>query len=399
MNIRESSEEAAFREKVRRWIAERVPPHLKGAFHGGSPTAQLSMEAMAPLRRLLAAEGWLVPDLPTEYGGAGLPPMQTIILNEEFMRAGVPYLEARGGGIGNITQVLARYATEEQKQRFLVPTLKGEIFWCQGYSEPGSGSDLASLQLRAEPVGDGFVLNGQKIWTSRAHYADCIFLLARTDPNAKRKQEGISFFVLSMKTPGIEVRPLTTIDGRHYFNETFFTDVRVPADGLIGRLNQGWTVAKSLLVHERLGSAGANPLMLERALDNLKQAARTTPQGDGVVWDDAELRERVAAMEMANDCMRYTRYRALTKLARGEQPGDETQIFKFFGSELYQKILETHQEVLGPLGVTWGPEPFGRDIGEVAVSNAINRARTIAGGTAEVQRNVIAKRVLRLPGS
>jgi len=398
MNINDTPAEAAFRAQVRDWIAARVPANLKGLRNSNVSVPQLSREELWPLRELIAAEGWIVPELPREVGGAGLDAMQTIILNEEMFDAGVPIVEARAPGTGNICQILNRWGTAEQKARFLTPTLQGRIYWCQGYSEPGAGSDLASLQLRAVRDGDAYVLNGQKIWTSQAHRADAIFLLARTDPDAPRRQQGISFFIFDMKLPGIEVRPLVTIDGIHHFNETFFNDVRVPLDGLVGAENQGWTVAKALLVHERLNAPGAHPQVLALALDMLKGDARRAATPGGTAWTDAGLRRCVAAEEMESDCLRYTRYRALTRIARGEQPGDETQFFKYVGSELFQRVLATHErDVFGPAGVAWEDEPFGRHVRELVRSNATNRARTIAGGTSEVQRNVTAKRVLGLP--
>jgi len=241
------------------------------------------------------------------------------------------------------------------------------------------------------------VLNGQKIWTSRAHQADWIFILARTDPQAKPRQAGISFFVADMRTPGLTIRPLITMDGFHHFNETFYEDFFVPDSGLVGRINQGWTVAKALLVHERFNIPVANPLILRRALDNVKATARETPLGDGVLWDDVELRRTVAEKEMAIDAMLATRYRALTKVSRGDVPGNETMIFKLFGAGFFQSIVELHQAVVGPAGTTWASDLLGPDAREVGVHGANCRGRSIAGGTTEVQRNVVAKRVLGLP--
>ncbi|MBI4082730.1 MAG: acyl-CoA dehydrogenase family protein, partial [Candidatus Lambdaproteobacteria bacterium] len=261
MNLHDTPEQAAFRQGIRAWIDRKVPPQMKGR---DEALVTLSKQELMPLRMLLAGEGWLLPYMPKQYGGAEFDPIQTIIFMEEMAAAGVPYIEARGSGIANITAVLLRWGSPEQKERLLKPTLAGTIFWCQGYSEPGSGSDLASLQTRAAVTPEGFVIDGQKIWTSRAHESDWIFLLARTDPAAKRKQDGISFFVFDMKTPGISIRPLITLDGRHYFNQTFYDHVQVPQAGLVGELNKGWTVAKALLVHERLNSPGANPNTLAR---------------------------------------------------------------------------------------------------------------------------------------
>ncbi|MEE8434978.1 MAG: acyl-CoA dehydrogenase family protein, partial [bacterium] len=270
--------------------------------------------------------------------------------------------------------------------------------WAQGYSEPDAGSDLAALQLRAEVTGEGFVLNGQKIWTSKAHTADWIFLLARTDPKPNRKQEGISFLLAEMKTPGIEVRPIVTMDGFTHFCETFFNDVKVPRENLVGELHKGWSVAKALLGHERFTHPTANPLLIRHALDNLKSSARNTPDGNGVLWDNPGLRGRVAALEIDIESLLHTRYRALTRIEMGGAPGPETQLFKLFGAELMQRIVELHQEVEGLSGAVWDHTGQGDGDGETARHATNIRAGTLRGGTAEVQRNVIAKRVLGLPG-
>ncbi|MBI4080980.1 MAG: acyl-CoA dehydrogenase family protein [Candidatus Lambdaproteobacteria bacterium] len=397
MNIVDTPEQARFRAEVRAWIATHVPPHLKGLRQGIIRGPGLGWEALRPLREALVAQGWLFPGFPAEYGGGGLDPIQQIVFQEEYIRAGIPPAAGASGSATNISQILLKWGTPEQKARLLAPTLRAELRWCQGYSEPGSGSDLASLQTRAERVEGGYRISGQKIWTSLAQHADWIFLLARTDPQARRKQDGISFFVFDVRSPGVTITPIYTIDGFHHFNQTFYDNVFVPESGLVGGLNQGWTVAKALLVHERLNVTSANPLILRRALDDAKTIARGQAQAGGVVWDDPALCRRTAALEMDIDCMRYTRYRSLTRIARGEVPGNETMVFKFFGAELFQRILELHQQAAGTAGLAWDTGLFGQDIREVAVHNANSRGRSIEGGTSEVQRNVIAKRVLGLP--
>jgi len=395
MNINDSPEQARFRAEVRDWIARDVPPHAKNLRQGIVQGAGPGKAVEEALEAALALKGWQTPSIPAEHGGAGFSLLERVIFEEELTDAGVPYLYSLGREL--LCPILSRYGTPEQRERWLIPTIRGELTWAQGYSEPGAGSDLANLQLRAERRGDEFVLNGQKIWTSMAHVADWIFLLVRTDPNAARKQEGISFLLVDLHSPGVTVRPLITIDDHHHFNETFFEDVRVPADQLVGELNQGWTVAKALLGHERFTHPTANPTIIGRTLENVKEAARRTPANGGVAWDDVGLRRRVAALEMDTDCMRYTRFRSLTLVAKGEAPGPETMIFKLLGSELTQVIVELHQLVEGPAGITWGDEPFGPLVGEPANHAANIRGATIRGGTSEVQRNVVSKRVLRLP--
>jgi len=397
MNISDTPEQAEFRAEVRAWLQANVPPHLKGLRQGIIRGPGVDWETLRPLREVLAARGWLYPGFPTEYGGGGLDPIRVIIFQEEYTRAGIPPAVGSSGASTNISTILAKWGTAAQKERLLRPTLRGELRWCQGYSEPGAGSDLAGLATRAERVEGGFRINGAKIWTSLAQHADWIFMLARTDPAARPRQAGISFFVFDVRSPGVDIRPIYTIDGFHHFNQTTYDDVFVPDSGLVGEVNQGWTVAKALLVHERLNVTSANPRYLARALEDARHTARTQPAGAGAVWDDVGVRRAGAALEMDTDAMRATRYRSLTAVARGAEPGNETMVFKFFGAELFQRILEAQFAAAGPLAALWDPEGFGPDIHEVARHNANIRGRSIEGGTSEVQRNVIAKRVLGLP--
>ena len=396
MNINDTPEQATFRAEVRDWIETSIPPQLKGLRQGIVQGPGMSVEELAPLEKALEEKGWLAPQWPEEYGGAAFDIGQMVIFKEECDRAGMP--DRHTTGLDMLGPILMRYGSEEQKAKFLPPTLRGEITWAQGYSEPQAGSDLASLALKCEVTEDGFVLNGQKIWTSKAHIAEWLFLLARSNTDVERKQDGISFLLCDLKnTSGITIRNIITIDDHHHFNETFFDNVFIPKENLVGELHKGWTAAKALLGHERFMHPVADPARLARALDNLKASAREVPSGNGVAWDDHRLRQKVASMEMDVDCMRYTRFRALTQVQRGEAPGPETQIFKMFGAELMQQIVELHQDVMGPLGVIWEDSPFELETGETARHSANIRGATIRGGTSEVQRNVISKRVLELP--
>ena len=400
MNINETPELKAFRSEVRAWIEDAIPDPLKGLRQSIVQGPGLSREELEPLEAALRGKGWQAPHWPREHGGAGFDIPRLVIFHEECARAGLP--ERHTTGLDMLGPILIAYGTAAQRERFLGPILNREMTWAQGYSEPEAGSDLAGLQLRASLAGSetdaGFVLNGQKIWTSKAHQADWIFLLARTDPEAPRKQEGISFLLADLKTPGIEVRPIETMDGFTHFCETFFTDVPVPRENLVGQLHQGWTVAKALLGHERFTHPTANPLLIRKALDNVKSAAREAPQGAGVAWDHPHLRRRVAALEMDIESLLHTRYRALSRIELGEAPGPETQLFKLFGAELMQKIVTLHQEVEALSGTVWDDALQGTGPGETA-RHAVNiRAASLRGGTTEVQRNVIAKRVLGLPG-
>ncbi|MCH8881994.1 MAG: acyl-CoA dehydrogenase family protein [SAR324 cluster bacterium] len=395
MNLQETDGQAEFRQQVRRWIDEEVPPHLKGLRQGIVQGPGLTQEELTPLTQALAKQGWLAPEMPKERGGGGFDFMQAVIFREECSRAGLPRRYVMG--LEMLAPILLEYGTEAQKKRFLEPTIRGEIQWAQGYSEPGAGSDLASLAMRAEVTDDGFILNGQKIWTSGAHHANWIFCLVRTDPKPARKQQGISFLLADMKSPGITVRPIVTIEGFSHFCEVFFENVKVPKDQLVGELDKGWKVAKALLGHERFGHPTADPFVMFRAIEDVKKAARGAPQGEGTVWDDPALRRRVAALEMDAADLQATRARYLTRIQEGEAPGPEAMIFKLFGAELMQRIVELHQEVVGPEGVSWGPEPFGTETGEVAVHAVNIRAATLRGGTSEVHRNIVAQRILGLP--
>jgi alkylation response protein AidB-like acyl-CoA dehydrogenase len=395
MNLNDTPQQAEFRAQVRQWIATEVPASLKNLRQAIVQGPGISHEKLKPIEDALAAHGWTAPAWPKEFGGAGLDVGQMVIFYEECAKAGMP--DHHTSGLDMLGPILMRYGTDAQKKKFLGPTAKGEIIWAQGYSEPQAGSDLAGLGLKCEITPDGFLLNGQKIWTSKAHEADWLFVLARTDPKVKKKQDGISFLLVKQDTPGIDIRPIRTMDGFTHFCETFFENVKVPRENLVGELHKGWEVAKALLGHERFTHPTGNPTLHLNALENLKADARQIEEGDGAVWDNPVLRRKVAALEMDVDCLKYTRYRALTKVEQGQPPGAEAQILKMFGAELMQRIVEAHQEVAGQRGLTWDETGLGNGAGEVARHGANIRAATIRGGTSEVQRNVISKRVLNLP--
>ncbi len=395
MNLQDTPEMAAFREEVQVWIANDVPAHLKKRRQGIVQGPGISHEDTRLLMRALEKKHWLAPAWPKKYGGAGFSFQQLVVFYDECDRGGVP--DFRTTGMIMLGPVLIRYGTEAQKKRFLKPIMYHEELWSQGYSEPDAGSDLASLQLRAEIYEDHFLLNGQKIWTSKAHEAHWIFLLARSDSQAKRKQEGISFLLVERNSPGIEVRPIRTLDGFHHFNETFYENVKVPRKNLVGELHKGWEVAKALLGHERFTHPTANPLVMTNALAELKSSARKTPYGHGVMWDDKRILHRITQLEMDASCLYYTRLRALSKVNKGEAPGPETMIFKQFGAELNQRIIELQQEIEGMEGCVWDVDWQTSRRGETARHACNIRAATLRGGTSEVQRNIVAKRVLGLP--
>ena len=395
MNLNDTPQQAQFRTLVRDWIAKDVPASLKGLKQAIVQGPGISHEKLKPLEDALSKRGWTAPSWPKEYGGAGFDIGQMVIFYEECARVGMP--DHHTSGLDMLGPILMKYGTTAQKERFLGPTARGEIIWAQGYSEPQAGSDLASLSLKAEITPEGFVLTGQKIWTSKAHEADWLFVLAKTDSKGKKKQDGISFLLVDLHSPGIDIRPIRTMDGFTHFCETFLENVKVPKENLVGELNKGWEVAKALLGHERFTHPTANPHLHLNAIENMKSDARRIEEGDGVVWDNPAVRRKVAALEMDVDCLKYTRYRALTKVEKGQPPGAEAQILKMFGAELMQRIVETHQQVAGPLGIDWDSTEMGNGPGEVARHGANIRAATIRGGTSEVQRNVLSKRVLNLP--
>ncbi|HMS59158.1 MAG TPA: acyl-CoA dehydrogenase family protein [Tepidiformaceae bacterium] len=398
MDWRDNSEQAAFRAEVRALIEARLPRRYREMAEQGGPGERqwefdrkspdaAAREAAVAWHAALAERGWVAPHWPKEYGGGGLTPMEQFVLNQEFARAAVP--PVGGSGVGLLGPTLIIHGTPEQKAKYLPPILAGEATWAQGYSEPGSGSDLASLQTRAVRDGDDFVLNGQKIWTSGAHTADALFALVRTDPQAP-KHRGISFLLIDdIKTPGITIRPLTDMGGRHYFNEVFFQDVRVPARNLVGEENRGWYVGMTLLDFERSNIGGA--VGARRKLHELIDVVRANPVLRERV-NNSSVRQEIAQRFIETEVMYQFSLRVISMQNRGQVPNDEASTSKLYNSELSQRLAQTAMQAVGMLGnlIEGSDESFGRSyIGVVPA--------TIRGGTSEVQRNVIATRGLGLP--
>jgi alkylation response protein AidB-like acyl-CoA dehydrogenase len=288
---------------------------------------------------------------------------------------------------------LIEWGTQAQKDRFLPRILAGEDIWCQGYSEPGAGSDLASLRTRAEDAGDHFVVNGQKVWTSGAHFADWMFLLARTNPDAP-KHNGISYLLLDMRTPGITVRPLVLLNGHRHFNEVFFDNVKVPKENLVGQLNQGWKVAITTLMYERSGGGGRGH---EMQVGRLVALAKSLRRDGGTAWDDQRVRQELAQLAIECEVLRLTRLRGLTRRLRGEPPGPEGSILKLYGSELGIRIADAAGSLLGMRALVDLPQPEVPDAPRWFNRVVSARQYTLAGGTSEIQRNIIGERVLGLP--
>ncbi len=403
MNLDFSPEDVAFRAEVRGFIEANYPPALRGKQDEGE---EMAKEDFLSWHRILAAKGWVAPAWPKEYGGPGWTSVQRYIWSEELARAdAVPILPF---GINMVGPVIYTFATPEQKAKFLPPTLSGDIWWCQGYSEPGAGSDLASLKTKAERfTGDDgkeyYLVNGQKTWTTLAQHADWIFCLVRTDPNAKI-QEGISFLLIDMKSPGVTVRPIITLGGEHEVNEVWFENVKVPVENRIFDENKGWTCAKFLLAHERSGIAGV--ARSKRGIDRIKDIARTEREDDVALIDDPFFARKIAELEIDLTALEYTELRTLAGEQAGKGPGPESSLLKIKGTEIQQRITELALEAAGHYGAPYFrgfPEeggnalPIGPDYAHRAAPTYFNMRKTsIYGGSNEIQRNIIAKMVLGL---
>ncbi|MEE4281564.1 MAG: acyl-CoA dehydrogenase family protein [Pseudomonadales bacterium] len=398
-----TAERNDFRADTRVWLDENCPPSMRTKMvsgeeiNGGSKRKGTNPEAYLWLERM-AEKGWTVPTWPVAYGGGGLDTPLFLILLEELQR-----IHARpplgGMGVSMIGPTLLEYGTEEQKLRHLPKIASGEIAWCQGYSEPGAGSDLASLQTKAEDQGDHYLVNGSKIWTSGAHHADWIFCLVRTNPNAP-KHEGISFILFSMDSPGVTVKPIELINGSSPFCQTFFDDVKVPKVDLVHKENQGWTVAKRLLQHERSGLAAlasadtAGPM--ERIKPHVPLAQLAMQYNDEAIVSDPILRRDITTNEMQKRAFFLTQQRAVEE-ASAQTPGAATSIFNYVEAEYVKAQLELQLRIRGTQGVGWQGEQFTEE--EIRMGRLWLEAKaiSIAGGSNEVQLNIIAKRVLGLP--
>jgi alkylation response protein AidB-like acyl-CoA dehydrogenase len=337
------------------------------------------------------AAGWVGIAWPKEHGGRGASIVERVIWDEEYAAARAPVLP--GMGLNLVGPTIIHWGTEAQKARYLPRILRADEVWAQGFSEPGAGSDLAGLRTRAEDAGDHFVVNGQKVWTSGAQYADAIILLVRTDPAAPR-HSGISCLLADMTTPGISVRPLVLATGHHHFNEVFFTDVRVPKSALLGPLNAGWKVSTTTHMYERHASGARNPIGQVR---DLIAVARRLPADGGTAWDDPRIRQRLSQLLIDCEAMRYTRFRSLTRQIRGEPPGPEGSILKLSGTELGVRIADAAGELLGMHALVNRGSELVPDAPRWFNRLVAARQYTISAGTSEIQRNIIGERVLGLP--
>lgn len=398
MDFRDKPEEADFRKEVRAFLEKELPDRFKGATlagagGGGRGNMRSRFEEMKGWRTKLADKGWIAPAWPKDYGGAGFSVMQQFIMNEEFAEARAP--QVGGMGTSMIGPTLIIHGTEEQKKEHLGRILSGEVIWCQGFSEPESGSDLASLKTRAVRDGDDYVLNGQKIWTTGAQYAHWMFMLARTDPEAP-KHRGISYFILDMKTPGVEVRPLINMAGQQGFSEVFFEDVRVPATNLVGEEHRGWYIGTTTLDFER--SSIGNAVGLRLQVDQLINFAQEHKEdGRSTLGREEAVRYELADRLLETHVARMLSYRVISMQAKGLVPNYESSMTKLFASELTQRIARASMKVAGLYGQLMGDSEHAVARGRYGAGYIGSLGSTIAGGTSEVQRNIIATRGLGLP--
>jgi len=392
MEFRLSEEEERFRKKIGDWLDRHLPAGWGTPAFRAPETMEEEVAFTKGWLRKLDEGGWAGLSWPKEYGGRGSSLVEQLIYHEEYARRRAPSLMSLGVGIALVGPTLIHHGTEAQKKRFLPKILSGEELWCQGFSEPNSGSDLASLRTRAEIVGDELVINGQKIWTSYARFAQWCILLVRTNPSAP-KHKGITYVLLDMSTPGITIRPLREMTGHSWFNEVFFDGVRVPRANVVGAIDAGWQITMTTLGHER--SVGAPHSRLMEELKDLIRLARSLAPGARIA--DPVLRQKIAQHFIETEIMRFSGYRTLTQVIRSGQPGPEGSILKLFWSELDQRMKDTAIEVEGAYSHLAKGSPWAVEDGRWQHELLWARAATIYAGTSEVQRNIVAGRVLGLP--
>ncbi len=398
MDLNYTPAELAFRDEVRAFVRDNLPPQIsrKVIEH-----KRLAKDDYVTWQKALHAQGWIAPGWPVEFGGTGWNPVQRHIFEEECAAAGAPRVIAFG--VDMVGPVIIAFGHPWQKERYLPRIRSSEDWWCQGYSEPGSGSDLASLKTRAERKGDHYIVNGQKTWTTLAQYADMMFCLVRTSSEGK-KQDGISFLLIDMKTPGITVRPIITLDGEHEVNEVWLEDVKVPVENLVGDEGRGWTYAKFLLSHERTGIAGVS--RSKRELAFLKHIAAEQTVGGRSLIEKSRFRDKISRVEIDLMALEITVLRVLAADRQGRQPGPEASILKIKGTEIQQALTELMMEAVGPWALpflpdSWGDHWLGERVGpEYAAPLAAQylnfRKVSIYGGSNEIQRNIVSQMILGL---
>ncbi|MDJ0700698.1 MAG: acyl-CoA dehydrogenase family protein [Woeseiaceae bacterium] len=399
MNVTFSEQEIAFRDEVRAFFKDKYPADIRHKRDHGIPLAK---EDYVRFQKALYQQGWAGINWPVEYGGTGWTPVQKYIFMIEMANVNAPPIIAFG--LNMVGPVIYTFGNEEQKQRFLPDILESNVWWCQGYSEPGSGSDLASLKTKADFAGDHYVVNGTKTWTTLGQHADWIFLLARTSSDVARKQEGISFLLADMRTPGISVKPIITIEGDHEVNEIHFENVKVPVENLVGEEGKGWTYGKVLLQHERTNIAAVGESKYR--LRKLKEQAAQSVRGAEPLVNDRNFMRKLAAVEVELKALEYTELRTLAAIKSGKAPGPESSILKIKGTEMQQSVDKLCLEAAGYYALPYVPGQFVTDYdGEVVGHGAETktslkyfnyRKASIYGGSNEIQKNIISKHVLGL---
>jgi alkylation response protein AidB-like acyl-CoA dehydrogenase len=394
MDLNPTAEEERFRAVVRTWLESHLPRGWGTPAYQAPATPAEQVAFARAWQRTLYDGGWAGLTWPQEYGGRGASLIEQLIYNEEYARLRAPDILALKIGLSLVGPTLMNCGAPWQKERFLPRILAGDEIWCQGFSEPNAGSDLASLRTKAELHGDEFVVTGQKIWTSVAQHADWCMLVVRTNPEGP-KHKGLTFLLVDMKSPGITIRPLREMTGEAWFNEVFFDELRVPRANVVGEINGGWNVVITTLAHERSGTTPHVRLQSEQRL--LARLAQRTPRNGRRAADDPLVRQKIAQFAIEVAVLRYTAYRNVTMVQRTGVPGPEGSILKIFWSELEQRLKDTAIEILGPYGLLPRGETRAVDDGFWAHELLWSRSATIYAGTSEVQRNIIAQRVLGLP--
>jgi alkylation response protein AidB-like acyl-CoA dehydrogenase len=394
MDLEFTPEEEAFRQEVRAWLEENLPKDYDPDEYFSTPDVDKKFEIALAWQKKLYEGGWAGLSWPKEYGGRGATVIEQHIFNQELGRARAPMTAINFIGVAMVAPTVIHWGTEEQKKRYLPKILSSEEIWCQGFSEPGAGSDLAALSTQAVEEGDHYIINGQKTWTSLAHYSDLMYLLARTNKEVK-KHKGLSAFAVDMKSPGITVRPLVQLTGEADFNEVFFEDVKVPKEHMIGPKDQGWDVAITTLMYERAGMGAG--MEFEHVLNQLLALAKKTQRGGVSASHDPWVRQQMAQFIIEWNAVKYTDLRALSKQVRGEPPGWEGSICKLGSSYMNLRMTSFAAELLGPYGQLTRDCPQSVDQGAWIKQALSARAFTIGGGTSEIQRSILATRALGLP--
>jgi len=400
MHVSFTNEENDFQKEVNTFFNEKYPADIKEKQNKSVP---LEKDDFIRWQKTLYEQGWAAPNWPVEYGGTGWTPVQKYIFANENAKANAPAIVPFG--LGMVGPVIYTYGNEAQKKKFLPGILSSDVWWCQGYSEPGSGSDLASLKMKAERVGNEYILNGTKTWTTLGHMADWIFCLVRTSSDVARRQEGISFILVDMASEGVSVKPIITIEGDREVNEVHFENVRVPAENLIGEEGKGWTYGKVLLQHERTSIAGVarSQYRLSRLKEKIRNSENTQPSLTG----DNDFLKKIGQLEIELKALEFTELRTLAAVSVGNAPGPESSLLKIRGTEIQQKLDELFMEAAGYFSLPYVPQQYNLNsdpeehvgFGADSVSSLVyfnNRKASIYGGSNEIQKNIIAKHVLGL---